>query len=182
MDEFKIGENIRKLRLENKLTLEQVAKKTGFTKSYISMLETGKKIPPIASLSKISKALNSEIAAFFQQKRPEEHFTLVRKKERIVVARNENIYRYESIASTKKLKKMEPFIVTIPSHIKREEIFDHEGEEMDFLLKGKLKFIYGDKEYILQEGDCIYFDSSIPHRGEGIGKKGAKVLCVISSS
>jgi len=183
MDELKIAKKIRHTRLKNNLTLQKVAERTGFTKSYLSMIETGKKSPPIASLSKISQALDVDIAAFFEQKKPEDNFILVRKNERKIVVRDGTIfgYRYESIAPTKRRKKMEPFIITLPSHSKEGNRFDHEGEELFYVLEGKTNFFYGDKKYSLGKGDCIYFDSSNPHRGEGVGKKPAKALVVIYS-
>jgi transcriptional regulator with XRE-family HTH domain len=184
MDELKIAKKIRDIRIQNKLTLQEVASRTGFTKSYISMVELGKKSPPIASLIKIAKALNVDIADFFEKKKPEDNFILVRKGERKVVVRDGTIfgYRYESIAPTKRRKKMEPFIITLPSKCRDGDLFDHEGEELFYVLEGRTNFIYGDKKYLLKEGDCVYFDSSIPHRGEGVGKKPAKVLVVIYSS
>jgi len=184
MDELRIVRKIRQMRLQNKLTLQKVAERTGFTKSYLSMVESGKKSPPIATLSKIAQALNVDIAAFFEQKRPEDRITWVRRGEGKVVVRDGNIfgYRYKSIAPTKRYKRMEPFIVTHIFQTKKLGWFDHEGEELFYVLEGKIKFLYGDKEYLLKEGDCLYFDSSIPHRGEGIGKKPAKALVVICSS
>ena len=181
MNELKIARKIRQIRLQNKLTLEKVAEETGFTKSYLSMIELGKKSPPIASLSKIAQALSVSMAAFFEQKRTEDHILLVRKSEREVVVRDGTIfgYRYESIAPTKGRKKMEPFIITLPSKSREGDRFDHEGEELLYVLEGKTKFFYGEKAFLLREGDCIYFDSSIPHRGEGIGRKRAKALVVI---
>jgi len=183
MDELKIARKIRQIRLQNRHTLDEIARRTGFTKSYLSMVELGKKSPPIASLSKIAKALDVDIAAFFEQKRPEDQFILVRKNERKAVVRDGTIfgYRYESIAPTKRRKKMEPFIITLPSHSREGDLFDHEGEELLYVLEGKTNFFYGGKKYLLKEGDCIYFDSSIPHRGEGLGKKPAKALVVIYS-
>jgi len=184
MEELKIARKIRQVRLQNKLTLEKVAKRAGFTKSYLSMVEGGKKSPPIATLSKIARALDVDIAAFFEQKKPEDQIVLVRKGEGKAVVRDGNVfgYRYESIAPTKRHKKMEPFIVTHIFQSKKLGRFDHEGEELFYVLEGRIKFLYGDKEYLLSEGDCLYFDSSIPHRGEGIGKKLAKVLVVICPS
>jgi transcriptional regulator with XRE-family HTH domain len=184
MEELGIARKIRNLRLQNKLTLQKMGERTGFTKSYLSMVESGKKSPPIATLSKIAQALNVDIAAFFEQKRPEDQMTLVLKGEGKPVVRDGNIfgYRYESIAPTKRHKKMEPFIVTHIFQTKKLGWFDHEGEELFYVLEGRIKFLYGDKEYLLKEGDCLYFDSSIPHRGESVGKKPAKVLVVICPS
>lgn len=184
MEELRIALKIRQVRLQNKLTLEKVAQLTGFTKSYLSMVESGKKSPPIATLSKIARALNVDIAAFFEQKKPEDQIIFVPKGKGKAVVRDGNIfgYHYESIAPMKRHKKMEPFIVTHIFQTKKLGQFDHEGEELFYVLEGKIKFLYGDKEYVLKEGDCLYFDSSVPHRGESIGKKSAKVLVVICPS
>ena len=181
MEELNIGRKIRQVRLQNKLTLEKVAERTDFTKSYLSMVESGKKSPPIATLSKIARALNVDIAAFFETKKPEDQIIFVPKGKGKAVVRDGNTfgYRYKSIAPTKRHKKMEPFIVTHIFQSKKLGRFDHEGEELFYVLGGEIKFLYGDKEYLLREGDCLYFDSSIPHRGEGVGKKPAKVLVVI---
>ena len=43
------------------------------------------------------------------------------------------------------------------------ELTTHEGQECDLVIKGTLKVQVGEHTEILHEGDCIYFDSSIPH-------------------
>jgi transcriptional regulator with XRE-family HTH domain len=43
MAKLRIGWKIPQIRLQNKLTLEKVGQGTGFTKSYLSMVESGKK-------------------------------------------------------------------------------------------------------------------------------------------
>ncbi len=181
MDELKICRKIHQIRLQNKLTLLEIAQRTGFTKGYLSLIERGKKSPPIATLSKIAQAIGVDIGAFFEQRKPENSIIIAKKGEGEIVVRDGTIfgYRYESIAPTKRLKTMEPFIITLPSKSKEENRFDHEGEELFYVLEGRINFFYGEKKYFLVEGDCIYFDSSIPHRGEGVGKKSAKALVVI---
>jgi transcriptional regulator with XRE-family HTH domain len=181
MNDFNIGRKIRQIRNENKLTLEEVAHRTGYTKSYISLLESGKKFPPIATLSKISHALSVDITVFFKKKNHTDHITLVRANKRETVVRNSHLfgYRYETIAPTTRPKKMEPFVITLPCKSEDRSLFDHEGEELLFVLSGKVRFLYGEIEYLLNKGDSIYFDSSIPHRGEGGGGKAAKALVVI---
>jgi len=184
VDELNIGKKIRQLRLQKCLTLERIAHSTGFTKSYISMVERGKKSPPIASLSKIARALGVDIGSFFEQRKPEDGFILVRKEDRKLVVRNGTLfgYTYESIAHKRKRKKMEPFIITMPPRRKDGPLFDHEGEELFYVLEGRVEFLHNKKRYTLKEGDCIYFDSSLPHRGRSIGDKAAKALVVIYSS
>jgi transcriptional regulator with XRE-family HTH domain len=181
MNDLKIARKIRQIRNQNQFTLEEVARRTGFTKSYLSQLESGKKSPPIATLSKIAQALSVDMAFFFEKKDPAERLMLIRSEEREPVVRDGTLfgYQYESIAPTKRHKKMEPFIITLPNKSKEEDRFDHEGEEFFYVLKGRIKFFYGNKEYFLKEGDCVYFDSSISHRAEGLGRSPARALAVI---
>jgi len=42
-----------------------------------------------------------------------------------------------------------------------------------------MKFLLGNREHTLEEGDCIYFDSSFPHFGESVGCLEAKCFMVI---
>lgn len=181
--EEKIADKIRNLRLEKNITLEDLGKRTGFTKGYLSKLENAKKIPPIASLSRIAKGLGVEIADFFDRSVTDKGYCIVKKHKRKPIIRDGTLfgYYYESIAYEKHHKKMEPFIITLIPHSKDNTIFDHRGEEMMFALEGKTKVFLGDEKHLLEEGDCLYFDSSIPHRGECVGDKEAKVLVVIFS-
>ncbi len=50
---------------------------------------------------------------------------------------------------------------------------------MLFVLQGQMRFQYGDREFVLEEGDCVYFDSSIPHTGGPVGEEELKCLIVI---
>ncbi len=179
-----IARRIRRIRLQGRFTMEAVADRTGFTKSYISMIESGKKSPPIATLIKIAKALGVDVAAFFEQKKPGDRFHLVKREEREVVVRDGTQfgYRYEAIASTKRRKRMEPFVITLPPESEEKSLFDHEGEEIFYVLEGEVRFYYGDKTFLLREGDCIYFDSSVPHRGEGTEGGKSRALVVVSPS
>ena len=142
----------------------------------------GKKIPPIATLFKVAKALEVDISTFFEQKNPKDRFYLVKREEREVVVRDGTLfgYRYEAIASTKGRKRMDPFVITLPPESEEKSLFDHEGEELFYVLEGEVRFYYGDKMFLLKEGDCIYFDSSVPHRGEGMEGGKSRALVVVS--
>jgi len=185
MTDVQIGKHIKRIRRQRKLTLEFVGESTGFTKAYISLIESGKKLPPIATLSKIAHVLNVDIGAFFNQNKTEDEITLVRREERKTVVRDGTAfgYQYEAIAPLKRRKKMEPFIITHPPNLPETNMrVDHEGEELFFVLEGKINVFYGEKKYCLRKGDSIYFNSGIPHRSEGVGNKPAKALAVIYQS
>ncbi|HEX16329.1 MAG TPA: cupin domain-containing protein [Deltaproteobacteria bacterium] len=64
---------------------------------------------------------------------------------------------------------MEPYVIT-PA-FEETAVFQHEGEEFLYVLEGTHEFIYGDQRYIMEEGDCVYFDSEVPHAGRSLGPK-----------
>lgn len=50
-----------------------------------------------------------------------------------------------------------------------------------YILEGTHEFQYGNKRYILEKGDAIYFDSGVAHTGRSIGEKPCKILAVTYS-
>lgn len=57
----RVGENIKKLRINSNMTQKQLAKKLGVAESFINEVETGKRVINEAMISKISKVLGKEI-------------------------------------------------------------------------------------------------------------------------
>lgn len=53
----KLGENLKKLRLEKKLSQGDLAKKLEVDRAYISNIENGRMNPTLSTLEKIAKAL-----------------------------------------------------------------------------------------------------------------------------
>ena len=179
--EAEIGRRIRTLRAEKGITLEQLARQTGFTKGYLSKVEKSKKAPPVSTLGNIARAFNVTISSLLGEDSPRTSLCLVRKDERPVVSRDGTAfeYSYEAMAHNYPNKIMEPFILTLPVGPKKKTFYRHEGEEILFVIQGSMKFIHGNEEYIVNEGDCVYFDSGIPHFGESIGRREAKCFMVI---
>jgi transcriptional regulator with XRE-family HTH domain len=179
-----IGGRLQALRTMRGLTLERLADATGLTKSYLSKIENAHKVPPIATLSRIAHALGTGIGGFFGGGRTQarESASLVRKGERLGVVRGGTAFGYDYVALAHKrlAKRMDPFIFTFPSRMDRHVFFEHDGEEFVFILSGSVVFQVGDERWTLEEGDSLYFDAQVPHRGWGVGRE-AKALVVVSS-
>ena len=179
--ESEIGRRIKASRINRRFTLEQLARQTGFTKGYLSRIEKSEKSPPLSTLGIIARVLGITISFLVGEEEQKTSFGIVKKGERPLIARKGTAfeYSYEAVAHTFPNKKMEPFILTLPLKPKKKTIVQHEGEELLFVLEGTMKFLHGNREYIVEEGDCIYFDSGLPHFGESVGRKEAKCFMVI---
>jgi transcriptional regulator with XRE-family HTH domain len=185
--EAEIGRRINALRSAKGITLEQLARQTGFTKGYLSKVEKSKKAPPVSTLGNIARAFNTTISALLGEETRTASFCLVRKDEAPLIARDGTAfgYAYEAMAYKYPNKVMEPFILTLPLKPKKRTLYQHEGEEILFVIQGRMKFQHGAETVVVETGDCVYFDSSIPHFGETTGSPEAKcfmVICNRSSS
>lgn len=58
-------------------------------------------------------------------------------------------------------------------------LFQHAGEELLYVLEGTHEFTYDGKKYVMHEGDCVYFDSGVPHTGKSLGREKARLLAVM---
>jgi transcriptional regulator with XRE-family HTH domain len=182
MDEKQIVENIKRIRQNQKMSLERLAKIAGLTKGYISKIEHSQKAPPVSTLAKIAKALDTEVSFLIAERSSEApeniNICIVRRNERKEVVSRGTFYgyHYESLAYKKIGKSMEPYILE-PAFDER-AIFSHDGEEFMYILEGTHEFVYDNKRYILKKGDSVYYDSKIPHSGRSIGREKAKILIV----
>ena len=112
---------------------------------------------------------------------------IVRKEERKKVSRFNSTdgkgggYSYESLGHHKKNRHMEPFLVTLtPSEAGHaDEPNQHIGEEILFVLEGQVEVNLLDKSEILNPGDSIYYDSTMPHVVSCYGQEPATMLAVI---
>ena len=183
INETEIGNRIRQYRLQKDYTLQALADKTGFSKGYLSKVEKSEKAPPVATLSVLARELGVSVSVILGEEIMNGSICLVRQNERTLMAKTgeEFGYAYEALANPYPNKHMEPFILSYPSDDALKHTFQHDGEEMLFVLQGQMRFKYGNRELILKNGDCIYFDSGVAHTGESIGDEPLKTLIIIYS-
>lgn len=182
--ESEVGKRVKSLRAERRVTLEKLANLTGFSKGYLSKVEKSEKAPPVSTLGKIARALDVTISFLLGEVNHYTPISLVRKEERSLFTRDGTPfgYAYEAVAHKFMGKMMEPFILTLPVHPPRRTLYQHEGQEILFVLEGTMKFLHGKEEFIVNRGDCLYFDSGVPHFGESVGNKAVKCFMVIFNS
>ena len=181
MNVVELAQRIRTLRLDRRLTLEEVASRTGLTRSWLSKVENFRVTPSLPALGQICSALNvsmSDLVKGLDEKPP---IALVRKDERQVVERNNsegNTTVYESLAHKRPSRMMDPFLLTVPPGVARDELLAHDGEEFLMVQQGMIEFEIDSQRLILRAGDSLYFDSNLPHRIINSSKRTAIVLCV----
>jgi len=113
INEEEVGQKIKELRLNARLTLNELAEKAGISQGYLSKIENSKNAPPVSTLLMIAKALNVGISQIFGENESQMPISLIRKKDRPFVARNGSIfgYSYQALAHKFKNKHFDPYIL-----------------------------------------------------------------------
>ena len=159
-----------------------VVQRVGVSKGYLSRIENGQASPSIAVLARLANAFGVPMASLLEgDGGGDSRISVVRRDERMPINRDgaELGYVYEAIAYRKGDRQAECFITTLPAVESERQMYRHPGEELFFVLRGQVHFIYGGCEYILNAGDCVYFDASVEHRGEAYNGETAQALAVI---
>jgi transcriptional regulator with XRE-family HTH domain len=180
-----IGQRIRAIRQKKRLTLDDLAVRTGFAKSYLSQIETLKREPPISTLAKIAYVLEVDIFFLLSgeiRQDEDRDFSLIRVSDRRIIPRpfGKFGYVYESISYRKANRLMDGFVVTTGFEFPTEPM-THEGQELVYVLEGRHEFFYDGKIYEVGEGDCYCFNSNKPHYSRSLGDKPGKMLVVFAS-
>src|ERR1700757_685233 len=82
IEEKRIGERIRRLRLKKSMGLVDLGKHTGLSASFLSQLETGRVVPTLRNLARIAMVFSKDLSYFFDCE-PQTLFRVHRRKERV---------------------------------------------------------------------------------------------------
>ncbi|MEO8924538.1 MAG: XRE family transcriptional regulator [Caldimonas sp.] len=182
-----LGRRLRRRRLAAGLTLEQLASKAGFGKGYLSRIENGKKMPPIATLSRLADVLGTEAASLLAatgQGVSWRGVSVVRHDEKrpTVLGGSAFGYDYFALSDATAAHALQPFLFSFPDEIDRLVFFQHDGEELLHVLTGRIEWQIGADKYLLEAGDTIHFDSRIPHRGHSLGGPATALVIMHSAA
>ncbi|MBW1974174.1 MAG: cupin domain-containing protein [Deltaproteobacteria bacterium] len=177
-DGLKIGEKLRRLRMENGLTQEELANRAYLTKGFISQLERDLTSPSISTLKSILDVLGVNLADFF---RDVQDTSVVRyEKQRVLSSASTQECQVYYLLPRATGRLMDPVLLRLSQGAKTPNEDSHAGEEFGFVLKGRIRLWLDNQSFRLKSGDCFYFKSSVRHRIENIGKSDAEVLWIAS--
>jgi len=158
-----LGLQIRRKRQQMGKTLTQAAKDIKISSSLLSQIERGVVNPSISTLRAIADYLETPIGVLLDERITQENALVVRKNERnYAIVRGEGVKFHILSPGNSNLEFM--FDEFEPGSSTGDKLYRHEGEECVFVLKGKLEITVSDKEFILEEGDFMWFHSTIPHK------------------
>jgi transcriptional regulator with XRE-family HTH domain len=177
-----IGQRLRKLRTERKLTIAELAAKAGVSSGIISQIEREASSPSISTLVKIRSALGVNLWQFFEDapNPSANNLHFVRRKDnrpRIVAGKMHLTKELLSPSSSENLRFM---ILTLPPGAESEEMLSGPGDKGGYVLSGRIELTVGDEVAELSDGDSFQFKSTLPHKLENRSNVEAKVIWIIN--
>jgi transcriptional regulator with XRE-family HTH domain len=164
-----VGPRLKRLRTHRQLTLTGVARSTGISKSTLSRLETGGRRPTLELLLALSHAYRvplDDLVAAPAEGDPRLRLRPGRVKGRTV------------IPLTRQPDGMQAWKIVIPASQITPEPRSHEGHEWIYVLSGRMRFILGDQDTVLEPGDVAAFDTTTSHWFGSAGTAPAEILSI----
>ena len=183
---YAIGEKLRALRLKKKIGLVELGRHTGLSAAMLSKVERGKLYPTLPTLLRIALVFSVGLEYFFSDDQKRRVLAIVRRADRKRFperpdGRDISFY-FESLDFAAVERKWNAYYAEFqPLPPAKARPHHHPGVEFLSVLRGKLEMRIGTEEYVLDSGDSIYFDSSVPHSYRRISQKPCSAIVVTAA-
>ena len=180
-----VATRIKELREIIGFSVKEMAEKTNVTESQYLSYESGKVDIPFSFIHKCALAFKVEMTELLEGSSAKlSTYTVTRKGKGQETAKEDGI-DIANLAPKFKDKLAEPYYVTYEYSATQQNkpihLTTHSGQEFDLVLNGKLKVQVGNHTEVLEEGDSIYYNSSIPHGMIAVDGKACTFVAVVMS-
>lgn len=176
-----IANRLRELREVLELSAQEVAESCHLRVEEYMALESGESDISVNVLQTIARRYGISLDVLMFGEEPKMNAYFITRAGAGVSVERRKAYKYEALASGFRDRKADPFIVTVepaptdaPMHLN-----SHEGQEMNYVLEGRMLLSLNGKELVLNVGDSLYFDSSLPHGMKALDGRPVRFLAII---
>lgn len=170
-----IGAELKRSRVSQGMTLEELSNKCGYSKALISRVEAGLVAPSIKSLTKMASALGLQLYELFATLEAESSSVTHKSERRLFI--DEQGVRMKILTPHISSKLMEPTQIDVPvGYESGQEPTVSRSEQFICVMEGKIEVTSRDNTYILNGGDSIYLRAGMPYKWRNIGKRTAIML------
>ena len=176
LTDMEIGSKLKRLRIKNNLTQEELADRCELSKGFISQIERDLASPSISTLSDLLQCLGTDLKDFFNDAQDTD---VVFTKDDVFVKENKedkNLINW--IVPNSQKHDMEPIIITLLPGGSSYVDDPHEGEEFGYVLSGSITLCVGNKKYRVKKNESFYYKANQAHYIKNTAKTNASVLWV----
>lgn len=181
--EVEIGQEVRALRRSMDLTVAELGNAAKLSTGMLSKIENGAISPSLATLKALATALNVSIGHFFREPGDQPLCSFVKADTGVRISRRGtkvgHLYNLLVGHSLGKEASIEPYLITLAENAVAYPNFQHSGQEFIYMLSGAMKYRHGDRVYLLEKGDALFFDANARHGPEGFIKSPVRYLSIV---
>ena len=186
LDDYRIGPKIRGLRLKKKIGLVDLGKHTGLSAALLSKIERGRLFPTLPTLLRIALVFGVGLEYFFAGARDRPLVAITRKSQRVELpdrpGARDAAYRFESLDYPATERRFNCYFAEFfPVAADKLRPHDHAGVEFIYVNNGTLSVHINDEEHVLEAGDTMYFDATVPHAYQRSGGRSCTAVVVTAS-
>ncbi|MEM7545563.1 MAG: XRE family transcriptional regulator [Pseudomonadota bacterium] len=183
--EVAIGRELREHRRKQQITVADLSEATGLSIGMLSKIENGNTSPSLTTLQTLANALSVPITAFFRGFEEARAAVHTKSGEGVELERegtraNHQYNLLGHIGANTSGVIVEPYMITLTEESDVFPAFQHGGIETIYMLEGQVRYRHGEKVYLLQPGDTLFFDADAPHGPEELVTLPARYLSIIS--
>ncbi len=173
-----ISSNLKEIRLQRNLSLDQLAELTGVSKSMLRQIETGRSSPTIATIWKIANGLRLSFTTLISKRQPD--IAIMGFKDSKPLTAKSERYRLFPMVPFDPQHAFEIYHVEIDSGTTYEgEPHKGDVEEYVFVMQGRLEITVEENLYQVHTNQFMRFIANRPHRYFSAGKETVKAIMMI---
>lgn len=158
-----IGANLRRLRSQNNLSLEKLARAAGVSRAMLGQIELGQSVPTITVLARIAAAFGLPVTAFMNE-RGESDVTLLRVGDAKVLRSADGAFTSRALFPFAGSRKVEFYELRLaPGCDESSDAHVSGTSENLAVAQGELELSIGAELHRLATGDAIFFAADAPH-------------------
>jgi len=177
---FSLGDKLRQLRGERNISQRDLARLAGLSPNSISLIERDETSPSVATLQSLATALNIRMSYFFEEETPSTVLHIKSGNRPRIEGEGVTI---EGMGQTMPFQELEPFSITLDpkagSGGERQVV--HSGHEFVYCLQGKIEYVIDGEVYLMEVGDILIFEATLPHLWRNPFGVQAKFLLVLQT-
>jgi transcriptional regulator with XRE-family HTH domain len=173
-----IGPKLHALRKQAGLSLQQLAVRSDVSAAAIHKIEQSGMVPTITTLLKLAGALGRPVAYFVDEEEVASDPTvLIRDGEQKPILTSHTGIDLAGISGAYGRFFLAGARATVvPGASSGERPMEHPGEELVYLLEGRMEFVVNGQTYCLRPGDSLHFRTVQPHFWRNPGTTDAVAL------
>ena len=164
-----VGPRLKAIRTRRGVTLTDLSERTGISKSTLSRLENGQRRPSLELLLPLAQEYRVPLDDLVGA--PEVGDPRIRLRPRRVKGRT-------VLALTGKPGGVQAWKIIIPANQSEPNPRTHDGYEWLYVLSGRMRLVLGTQDLVLEEGEVVEFDTTVPHWFGSTGDGPAEVLSI----